>query len=404
MPARTALTLFHVRGIRIGVDYSWFLVLFLVIFLLSGFYGDLLNAEGEAGPYVLAVASALLFFGSILLHELGHAVVALRNGIGISDITLWMFGGVARMQADTDSPGTELKVAAAGPLVTLVIAAGCAGIGFAAAGSEFTETLAFDEGADISGPLALLAWLAQINLFVLVFNLIPAFPMDGGRIVRAIVWWWTGDRNRATRLAAVLGQGFSYVFIGFGVFLFIRGDVVGGIWLGLIGYMIGQAARGAVTQSEVSSRITGIRIADVMDLEPVAIPEDATVERALDEYFLRYQWPWFPVVDAAQRLVGLIRRGAADAVPEGSRATARVAEVLQPGDARGSLHVSADAPLEVLLGNEELRRLGGLPAIDADGRLRGVVTVSQVSRALRTALEDTGVLTEPDRGSSEDRR
>lgn len=404
MPARTALTLFHVRGIRIGVDYSWFLVLFLVIFLLSGFYGDLLNAEGEAGPYVLAVASALLFFGSILLHELGHAVVALRNGIGISDITLWMFGGVARMQADTDSPGTELKVAAAGPLVTLAIAAACAGLGFAAAGSEFTETLAFDEGADISGPLALLAWLAQINVLVLVFNLIPAFPMDGGRIVRAIAWWWTGDRNRATRLAAVLGQGFSYVFMGFGVFLFIRGDVVGGIWLGLIGYMIGQAARGAVTQSEVSSRITGIRIADVMDLEPVAIPEDATVERALDEYFLRYQWPWFPVVDAAQRLVGLIRRGAADAVPEGSRATARVAEVLQPGDAPDSLHVSADAPLEVLLGNEELRRLGGLPAIDAEGRLRGVVTVSHVSRALRTALEDTGVLTEPDRGSSEDRR
>src|SRR5918996_3580311 len=131
MPARAALTLFHVRGIRIGVDYSWFLVLFLVIIWLSGFYESVAGDGSE--PYVLAVVSALAFFGSILLHELGHAVVAMRNGIGISDITLWLFGGVARMNRDTDSPGTEFKVAIAGPAVTLAIALACAavGIGFA---------------------------------------------------------------------------------------------------------------------------------------------------------------------------------------------------------------------------------------------------------------------------------
>ena len=387
MPARGQLTLMHLRGIRIGVDYSWFLVLFLVIIWLSSFYRDVIGADdGAVEPYLLAVASALAFFGSILLHELGHAVVAIRRGIPITDITLWLFGGVARMSRDTDSPGTEFKVAVAGPLVTLLIALACAGTGIALAGSDdFWEAMRVQEGAQISGVLALLAWLASINALVLLFNLIPAFPLDGGRIARAIAWRLTGDRNRATRFAATLGQGFSYLFIGLGLLLVIRGNALSGIWLGLIGFILAQSARGSIAQTEFSSRIEGIRVADVMDAEPVAIPEDASVEQALDEFFLRYRWPWFPVVDAAQRFRGLLIREAADAVPEPSRASSRVGDVFET-DASGALRVRDDAPLESLLGNDALRRLGGLAAVDAEGRLRGVITAQQVGRALRNAL------------------
>src|ERR671930_88372 len=372
MPARGAVTLFHVRGIRIGIDYSWFFVLFLVIFMLSGSYRDVLDTpSGDALPYVLAVISALAFLASILLHEHGHAFVALRRGIGISDITLWMFGGVARMTKDTDSPGTEFKGAIAGPGVPLAIAAACIGVGVAAAGShDFGQAMRVQDQANTSGLLAVVAWLGSINLLVLVLNLIPAFPLDGGRIARAIAWRVTGDRNRATRAAARLGQGFSYVFIGIGILLVIEGDLIGGIWLGLIGFILGQSARGAVMQTEFASRIEGIRVADVMDTEPVAIPEDASVERALDEYFLRYRWPWFPVVDGAQIFRGLIERGAADAVPEVSRASSTVADVFET-DASGTLRVPQDAPLESLLGNDALRRLGALMAVDTDGRLRG---------------------------------
>ncbi len=387
MPARGAMTLFKVRGIRIGVDYSWFFVLFLIIWILSGFYRDLLDASsGDAVPYFLALVSALAFFASILLHELGHAFVAIRRGIGISDITLWMFGGVARMTKDSDSPGTEFKVAIAGPLVTLVIAIACFAVGMAAAGSdEFWKAMRVERGAETSGILAVVAWLASINALVLAFNLIPAFPLDGGRIARAIAWRVTGDRNRATRGAARLGQAFSYLFIGIGILMFIEGDVIGGIWLALIGFILGQSARGAVAQTEFSSRIEGIRVADVMDNDPVAIPEDASVERALDEYFLRYRWPWFPVVDAAQRFLGLIERGAADAVPEVSRSSSRVRDVFEV-DSTETLRVRDDAPLESLLGNDALRRLGALMAVDSDGRLRGVVTADQVGRALRSAI------------------
>ncbi len=387
MPVRGTVTLFHVRGIRIGVDYSWFFVLFLIILWLSGIYGSVLDRpDGSAAPYLLAVISALAFFASILLHELGHAFVSMRRGIGISDITLWMFGGVARMTKDSDSPGTEFKIAIAGPVVTLLIALACTGIGIATAGSqEFWHAFRLQQGATTSGILAMLAWMAVINWWILAFNLIPAFPLDGGRVARAIAWKVSGDRNRATRAAARLGQGFSYVFIAIGIALLVTGDPISGIWLGLIGFILGQAARGAVVQTEFASRIEGIRVADVMDEEPVAIREDASVERALDEYFLRYRWPWFPVVDAYQRFLGLVERGAADAVPEPVRASSTVRDVFE-ADSTGTLWVRDDAPLESLLGNDALRRLGAVMAVDADGRLRGVITADQVGRALRNAL------------------
>lgn len=380
------MTLFRIRGIRISADYSWFIVLLLVIVWLSGLYRDVLDApSSDTEPYLLAVVSALLFFGSILLHELGHALVAIRKGIGISDITLWMFGGIARLRRDSESPGAELQIALAGPAVTLLIALACMGIGFAAGGSEFGDAMLAETAAGTSGPLALLAWLATINLLVLVFNLIPAFPLDGGRVVRAIAWKLSGSRNRGTRFAAVLGQGFSYLFIALGIWLALTGAPLDGIWLALIGFILGGSARSASVQTRLSSRIEHLRVADVMDADPVAIPEDTSVERALDEYFLRYRWPWFPVVDAAHRFRGLLQRGAADAVPETRRTDARVAEFLTV-DADGTLQVRDDTPLEAVLSNENLRRLGGLAAVDAEGHLRGVLTLDQIGRTLRDSV------------------
>ena len=402
MAARGSLTLFHIRGIRIGVDYSWFFVLFLLIWYLSGVYHDVLGVDqSDSEPYLFAVITALGFFGSILLHELGHAFVALRRGIPIAEIRLWLFGGLARMTRDSDSPGTEFKVAVAGPLVTLAIALVCAGAGIAlAGGADFWDVIGTTEQATDSGVVASLAWLAGINAVVLVLNLIPAFPLDGGRIARAIAWRVTGNRNRATSFAARLGQGFSYVFIIVGLLWLVAGDVFAGIWLALIGFILGQSARGQAIQSEFAQKIEGIRVADVMDAEPVAIPEDASIERALDEYFLRYRWPWFPVVDAAQRFRGLLVREAADAVPEPVRARQRVGEVFEV-DASGSLRVRDDAPLESLLGNDALRRLGGLAAVDAEGQLRGVITADQVGRALRDALAPLS--RDPAPGASEER-
>jgi Zn-dependent protease len=386
MPGGGSITLFHVRGIRIAVDWSWFLVLFLVIFWLSRFYGDVLGESGSStAPFVLAVLSAVGFFGSIVLHELGHAVAAIRSGIGISSIQLWVFGGMARMDRESETPGAEFKVAIAGPLVTLAIVVALTLIGRAAAGAhEFRRAVLIESDSGVSGVLAMVAWLASINLLVLLFNLLPAFPMDGGRVVRAIAWWRTGDRTAATRFAAGLGRVFAYVFIGAGLFMVVTGSgfgVFGGLWLALIGMVINGSARGATLQTRITGRIEGLRVSDVMDREPVAIPAELSVERALDEYFLRYRWPWFPVVDAAHRFRGLLIRDRADEVPEVSRATSLVSELLDLDD--GAFQVRDDAPLESLLANRNLRKFGALMAVDADGRLSGVVTIEQVGRALR---------------------
>jgi Zn-dependent protease len=379
------ITLFHVRGIRIAVDWSWFFVLFLVIFWLSRFYGELLGESGSSTtPFLLALASAAGFFGSIVLHELGHAFVALRHGIGISSIQLWIFGGMARMSRESDSPRTELEVAVAGPLVTLALVVALTAVGVGAAGwHAFSEAALVESGASTSGVLAMVAWLAMINFLVLAFNLLPAFPMDGGRIVRAIAWRRSRDRASATRFAAGLGRVFGYLFVGAGVLLAFDGYVFGGVWLALIGFVVNGSARAATAQTAISSRISKLLVSDIMDREPVTVSEEITVEEALDNYFLRYRWPWFPVVDAAHRFLGLVARDKADEVPETSRATSLVADVLERDD--GTFQVRDDAPLDTLLANRSLRRFGAVFAVDADGRLSGVITAEQVGRALRDA-------------------
>ncbi len=382
-----SFTLFHVRGIRISVDWSWFLILFLVIFYTAQTYGDLLDeSSASTTPFLLGVLTAAGFFGSILLHELGHAVVAVRNGIGITGIQLWIFGGMARMDREAETPGAELRVALAGPLVTLVLFAVLTAGGIAAAGfGAFEDAAVLDPNAGVSGVLAMVAWLASINLLLLLFNLLPAFPMDGGRVARAIAWRLTGDRTAATRLAANLGRAFGYFFIAAGLYMVVTDSifgVFGGVWLALIGMVVNGSARGAAMQTAISSRIDNLSVADVMDREPVAIPADISVERALDEYFLRYRWPWFPVVDAAHRFLGLLERDRADEVPEVSRASSNVSDLIDPDQ---GLFIRDDTPLDSLLSNQNLRRLGALMAVDADGRLSGVITVEQVGRALRDA-------------------
>ncbi|HMI81456.1 MAG TPA: site-2 protease family protein, partial [Solirubrobacterales bacterium] len=239
-----SITLFHFHGIKVTVDWSWFIVLFLVILYMTSFFEDLLG--GGTAPFVFGVLSAVGFFGSILLHEFGHAVVAMRNGIGISSIQLWIFGGMARMDREADSPGTELKVALAGPAVTFAIVVGLLVLGTASVGwTEFREAALQETRSNASGLMALIAWLATINLLVLVFNLLPAYPMDGGRVARALVWWRTGNRNKATRAAANLGRFFGYLFIGAGILLAVSGLAFTGIWLALVGVIINGSAKGA---------------------------------------------------------------------------------------------------------------------------------------------------------------
>src|ERR687887_903867 len=227
-----SIQLMRVFGIRIGVNPSWFLVLFIFIFWLSGsFRATLTSLDPRASAP--AVAAALLFFFSLILHELGHALVAKRNGIEIAGIDLWFFGGIARMSRDTDSPGVEFRVSAAGPAVTLLVVLVCFGIGALLVGPhDFLDSARLESDAASSPGVLLVSFLASINALVFLFNLIPAFPLDGGRIARAIAWKITGDRSRATKIAAGLGQVFAWILMAGGVvWLLTLRSLTGLYWL-----------------------------------------------------------------------------------------------------------------------------------------------------------------------------
>ncbi len=372
-----SIQLVRVFGIPIGVNVSWFLFLFVVIYFRSEAYKDQFPGHDNRA-FVLAVVFALAFFLSILLHELGHAVTALRNGVGISGIELWMFGGLARMKRDSPTPWIDLKISAAGPLVTLVIAALVFAAGAAFTGAhDFARAMVFDRTPITAGE-AVLADICFINTLLLVFNLLPGLPLDGGRIVRAIAWWKTGDRLRATRVTAITGRGLAYLLGAYGIYAFAQGSSVAGVWSLVLAFLIGQAARAELARGEVTSRIEHLHVSDVMDAEPVAIPADTTVARALEEFFLRYGWDWFPVVDRSGRFAGLAERERL----EQADGAGSVLDALVP-ESRNEFGVGVDEPLDALLASEPLQRLGAIMAVDGEGVLRGVVTIEQVMRALQ---------------------
>jgi Zn-dependent protease len=383
-----SIPLTRIFGIRIGVDPSWFLALFLFIWWLTDYYQSAIPGNADNGAFLLATLSTLLFFLSILLHELGHALVAIRNGIGIAGIDLWLFGGIAKMTRDTTSPGVEFRVAVAGPLVTLAIAGLCAGIGMAAGGTgDFWSAMTGDPESLSDSLLAVLAYLTSVNLLLLIFNLVPAFPLDGGRIARSIVWKLTGDRTRATRFTAGIGQAFSYLMIGGGIFLVVAGgNLLTGVWAIFLGLFLGQAARSATFQTAVLSKIEGVTVSDVMDREPIAIPASSTVEQALNEYFLRYRYDWFPVVDDRGLFVGVVDRASMERIAERNRPVFKINEIMR--SAQDGQSVRLDDPLEALLGSEPLARAGALMAVDSDGRLRGIITWDQVRRALQQGIPE----------------
>jgi Zn-dependent protease len=379
----SSLKLTTLFGIRVGVDVSWFVVLFLFIYWLNGSFEEMLADPSLA--FLTAVAAALGFFGSILLHELGHALAARREGIQVKGIDLFFFGGVMKMSSDTGTPGQEFRVAVAGPLVTLGIVivstlASVAVLGW----TGFVDSATLERAAPRDPFPLWLSFLTSMNVLLLLFNLVPAFPLDGGRIARAAAWKVTGNRGRATRLSATLGQGFAGLLILYGLYvLAVRGDTVGGLWAMVLGYLLGSSARAAIAQSAFTERLAGVTVADIMDADPVTIPADLPAGRAWEDYFLRYHsWPWFAVVEADGRYAGLAHRAAVEHAATAEGGAMPVRAVAAGADDR----IRDDAPLETLLGSEPLRRLGALMAVDAEGRLRGVVTLDQVTRALQSRL------------------
>jgi Zn-dependent protease/CBS domain-containing protein len=310
----------HIAGVRVGVNWSVVVIFVLITVGLAAGRFPLLYPDLPTGAYVAAgLIAGLVFFASLLAHELAHAVVARRNGVSVEAITLWLFGGVAKLEGEPATPGADFRVAAVGPAVSLVLA-----VVFTLLG------LILDVAGSPGLVVGVALWLGLINAVLAAFNLVPAAPLDGGRILRALLWWRTGDRTRAAVSAARAGRGFGWFLIAAGVAIAVLGGGIGGLWLAFIGWFITMAARGEEDYARMSSTLAGVTVGEVMSPDPVTVPSGTTVDQFIDEYVFAHNFSTFPVVDDSGRAVGLVALRDIKAMPPGDRASTTVEDVAVP--------------------------------------------------------------------------
>lgn len=352
-------------GFEIRIDYSWFLIFLLVLWTLSAqVFPQELEGLTVSAYYLMGFAGAILLFLSVLLHELSHSAVARSRGIEVEGITLFIFGGVAQMSMEAERAIDEFLLTAAGPLSSLALA------GIFYLGGIGVEALAWPEAVSVVA-----GYLAIINLALAVFNMVPGFPLDGGRIFRSVVWQITGDLARATRWATTGGRIFGYLLIGLGVVLLWWGDLVSGAWSIFIGWFLAGAAGASLRQFRLRRTLSGVPVERVMSRNPVALEAELPVRAAVEEYFLRHSRDAFPVVRDGT-LVGVISLDEVAEVPEERRGETRVSEVMKgtaalPTASRGEMmdelftRVSAGDEKRVLImdGN----RLVGMVTLDEIG-------------------------------------
>ena len=281
-------------GFRIRIDYSWFVVLVLVTWTFASWqFPEDLPGLSRVAYLAMGFSGALLLFLSVLLHELAHSVVARSRGISVQGITLFIFGGVAEMSREPDRALDEFLLTIVGPLSSLALAGGF--VVFA----KLFAALGVAPAAVVSGTLAML------NLVLAIFNMVPAFPLDGGRIMRAILWRLTGDPYRATRWATWVGRGFGWLLIAYGMFLFLSGIQFAGIWGIFLGWFLASAASSAAHQNELKHSLQGVTVGQVLSGPAVFVPGDIAIEELVERYFLRYPMAAFPVV-RGRSLVGVV--------------------------------------------------------------------------------------------------
>ncbi|WP_330180549.1 site-2 protease family protein [Nocardia sp. NBC_01503] len=362
----------RVAGIRIAAHWSALVTIALFAWIL----GASLSGTGSAVMvWSTAILGAVALVVCLLAHELAHSIVARRNGVQVQEIVLWLLGGVSEL---TDEPGdarADLKIAVAGP-ATSVLLGGVAGI--AAALSALVSP---------DGPVtAALLWLATVNIILALFNMLPGAPLDGGRVLRAALWWRSGDRLRAAATAARSGQVLGTVLMLLGVAEVILFGQFGGLWLVLLGWFLRTAARTELVLSGLRHRLGGTTIGDVMTPSPMAFPAGWTIAEALRSEAPRTQHRVFPVVDAANHPVGVVAWSDLAAVPEPARATTRLADVtrkLVP-----AAIANADEPLADLATRVVLRpNLDAVAVVNIAGHLIGLVTATDLALACdRSAL------------------
>lgn len=352
-------------GIDISINISWIIILVLLTWSLAVSWFPAYRGWSPVTYWVVSFIAALLLFVSVLLHELAHSLVARAHGIPVKSITLFIFGGVSNIEREPGSPGVEFQVAVVGPLTSLLIG-----------GLSYLLLLAL--GRNTTPLAAILAYLAYANILLGVFNLIPGFPLDGGRVLRSIVWKINGNLRSATRVVTIVGEIIAYLFILAGVWMFFAGNLLGGIWIGFIGWFLLSAAQSANSQVMLQSVLRGVTVGEVMNTSPVTVPANISLERLVNEYFLPLGLR-SALVTQGDQLAGMITLSDIRHVPREEWGQVPVGQVMIPQE---RLHVvtpqqNLNDVLPLMVG----RDVNQLPVVQ-DGRLVGVLTRDAIMRYL----------------------
>ncbi|HSS61120.1 MAG TPA: site-2 protease family protein [Candidatus Limnocylindrales bacterium] len=368
------VSLGRIAGIHVGFNWSLLVVAALIAWsLATSLLPSAAPGEASSAYWVAGVISAFVFLASLLAHELAHSIVAMRRGVKVEGITLWLFGGVSRFSSDTNSPGTQALFTFVGPLTSLVLGA-----------LFYVISIAVGSGPHPGLVPATLSWLGYINLSLGIFNLVPAFPLDGGRLLQSLIWLRTGDRLRATRIAARIGMGFAYLLIAYGLAtFFIAGSVVGGVWSVFLGWFLLGAARSEETGGLIREALSGISVRDVMTANPVQAPDNISVDEALRGYVLASRHSTFPTHDSGGRLSGLLTLAALKNVAADARSTTLIKDIICPLDSVSS--VRPDDPVADLLGVSDGCGEGRTLVIDG-GQLVGIVSPSDISTLVQRSM------------------
>jgi Zn-dependent protease/predicted transcriptional regulator len=362
----------RIAGVDVGVNWTVFVIFLLITLGLAAGRFPQQHPDLEPAAYVVAgLAAGLVFLGSILAHEVSHAVVARRNGVEVDGIVLWLFGGVARLRGEPGDPGAEIRVSGVGPLVSLGL------------GGAFGVVAVALDGLGAPGiTVGVFGWLAAINVVLALFNLVPAAPLDGGRILRGVLWKRRGDRLDASVTAARAGRAFGWLLVVLGLVDFVGGAGGGGLWLVLIGWFLTNAAGAEEHHAQVRHALGDVRVDQVMTHDPVVVPSDLPVSRLIDHHVFSSRFSSFPLVDRTGRPAGLITLNRVKQLPADRRATTTVADIACP-----LAEVPVARPDESLA--DVLPRLAGCSdgrALVLDGeRLVGIVSPTDVARQLEVA-------------------
>lgn len=369
MPGRS-LRIARIAGIPVGVSPWWLAIVALITWSLgASYFPEVIHGISPAASYALGLASALLLFASILAHELGHALVARRHGIEVEGIDLWLLGGVSRMRGEAHDPRDELRYALAGPLVTAVIAL-CFGV--------LAQLLPASTPAAVR---ALVEYQALVNGLILIFNLLPAFPLDGGRVLRSLLWRHSGEIGKSTETAASVGRGFGYVMIGLGGLELLNGAPQG-LWLALVGLFVVMAAGAQATNAQVHAALSGVTASELMSAPAVSIPEHTPVAHAAKAYFRPYRYTAFPVVDEEGRAIGIVSIAQVEALICQHSPLQRLTGIV---DRDPGLIVHGHDDIAELLERPAFARVGRAVVVDEPGRPLGLISITDVQRALRAS-------------------